>query len=624
MEEAREEDNGEHLCKFLTLPTELLVIIFSFLPSTRDKVKIRYVSHRLRSVIETPSLWRTFMWPYYDDREELCINNVLKTCGKYVKKMTFPDHVTQSKLVKMLQQCSSVTHLSLPEGIAIRETELQEVVKQMEQLKYLTVHSWISIKSSLLIGANCKELTICISGGKCSFCYWVELWMENGFMPQNLSVVCADVSIIDVMLLIHDWTQRNTRYSVNHTATLRFYRSSFVPLNLIPLVPIFQLEYGSKAALPFTSVSKFGILGLNNDLLLMTDSCHGNNTVHKAVKMLKFQIDFLHCQLVDIKPLTCFEVTNCEEFYSGHLEQLAIACPNLQQLNIQSNLFCLKSLQGLRSIACYCKKLQGLNLLHISVRNVEDQVHLWEILSDMKLTHLAMDLCILRNDDAVKERMNYLFLQCSVLQALEMYNGGFSCSECKEFVREYLLQLSYFPMLSYCKLTMFPFQSTVVYDIVTNCNALKILYIDCSFHHSLPPSLTSLSRDCTLKWLCLRSHCAVASDEFMETVSAHGGLEHVIILAREITFGGIIALVKNSPMLITFRAAVGRAVEQDGIPNLMYLETSLMEMFPHRKLFTMGAYRVEEFDDEELKHPIHDLLSGTDLKSSLWPKSFFL
>jgi len=81
------QDAGEHWSMFAALPTELLVLIFSFLCSTRDKVKVRYVSHRLRSGIETSSLWRTFVWPYYDDREELHINNVLETCGKYVKKM---------------------------------------------------------------------------------------------------------------------------------------------------------------------------------------------------------------------------------------------------------------------------------------------------------------------------------------------------------------------------------------------------------------------------------------------------------------------------------------------------------------------------------------------------------
>ena len=95
----------------------------------------------------------------------------------------------------------------------------------------------------------------------------------------------------------------------------------------------------------------------------------------------------------------------------------------------------MKSLQGLQSIADRCKKLEGLNLLGIPVGNVENQVQLWEILSNMNLTHLAVK--------SVKERMCYLFQQCSVLQALEVYNDDLSCSECGEFVSEDLIQVSY-------------------------------------------------------------------------------------------------------------------------------------------------------------------------------------
>ena len=40
-------------------------------------------------------------------------------------------------------------------------------------------------------------------------------------------------------------------------------------------------------------------------------------------------------------------------FFCEHLEQLAIACPNLQQLNLKENVNCLKSLQGLRAIATH-------------------------------------------------------------------------------------------------------------------------------------------------------------------------------------------------------------------------------------------------------------------------------
>ena len=622
-----EVDVGERLSKLLTLPTELLVLIFSLLRSIRDKVKIRYISRRLRSVIETPSLWREFVWPYYDDREELCINNVLETCGEYVKRMSFPDHVTPSKLVEMLQYCNGVTHLSLPKRTKFSPWRLKGAVEHMERLEYLNVHwGYDDVKPLLLIGTNLKELTVYVSdtGGKPTpLDSWLQAWMEDGFVPQNLNLV-ANVSIYFILKLIDDWSQCNLQFSANHTATLKIYTSLNVPLNLIPPTPILQLQYGPTAALPFTNASKFGILGLKKDLLLLTDSCNGDKVVHKAVTMLstrilgEVQFDLSQCKLIDLKFLTCFEATICREFLSGHLEQLSIACPNLQQLKLLRNSNCLKSLQGLQGIADHCKKLEGLNLLGIPVGNVENQVQLWEILSNMKLTHLAVDLCMLKHDKVVKERMCYLFQQCSVLQALEVYNDDLSCSECGEFVSGDLIQVCYFPVLSYCKLTRFHFQCSVVHDIVASCTRLSTLSIHCSLYQSLSPTLT-LAHSSTLKQLCLSSHCAVVLDEFMEAVSAHGGLEHVVFIVQVITFGGIVALVKNSPMLITFRAAVVQALEEDGIPNLRILKATLMEMFPHRKVFTMGSYLLEEHED--LKYLNYDLLFGTDFKSSLWPKS---
>jgi len=45
-----------------TLPTELLVIIISFLSLAHDKINLRYVSHQLKCVIDgTPSLWKEFI-----------------------------------------------------------------------------------------------------------------------------------------------------------------------------------------------------------------------------------------------------------------------------------------------------------------------------------------------------------------------------------------------------------------------------------------------------------------------------------------------------------------------------------------------------------------------------------
>ena len=60
------------------LPIELLVYIFSLLPTSRDIVRLGYVSRKMRSISETSSLWRNFLWPWYDRREGRSVNAVLK------------------------------------------------------------------------------------------------------------------------------------------------------------------------------------------------------------------------------------------------------------------------------------------------------------------------------------------------------------------------------------------------------------------------------------------------------------------------------------------------------------------------------------------------------------------
>ena len=66
------------------LPIELLVYIFSLLPTSCDIIRLRYVSHKMRSISETSSLWGNFLWPWYDRREERSVNDVLKKCGSHI------------------------------------------------------------------------------------------------------------------------------------------------------------------------------------------------------------------------------------------------------------------------------------------------------------------------------------------------------------------------------------------------------------------------------------------------------------------------------------------------------------------------------------------------------------
>jgi len=156
-------DRPEHL-SILRLPVELLVHIVTFLPTSRDKVKLRYVLRTLRDVSETASLWTDFVWPLYDRREERSVMNVQQACGGYIRRLILPDHVPSTTLIEMFSHCNNVTQLSLPPVTKLDPEELRLAVQNMENLEKLEVRLSTDIKPLLQIG-GLKELTVYIPKG---------------------------------------------------------------------------------------------------------------------------------------------------------------------------------------------------------------------------------------------------------------------------------------------------------------------------------------------------------------------------------------------------------------------------------------------------------------------------
>ena len=81
---------------------------------------------------------------------------------------------------------------------------------------------------------------------------------------------------------------------------------------------------------------------------------------------------------------------------------------------------CLKNLQGLQAIAEGCKKLQGLNIMGISVSEVESSVKLWKILVCLQLTYLSIDcFCLLCFEDKqTKQVIVNLYQKCLKMKPL--------------------------------------------------------------------------------------------------------------------------------------------------------------------------------------------------------------
>jgi len=245
----------------LSLPVELLVYIMSLLV-TRDLVKLRYVSRGVRVVTTTPLLWRKFVWPLYDGREERSIMNVLKDIGEYIKRIVFPNHVPASKLIQMIKRCRNVTHLILPAVTELDLNELIQVVKPMKSLKSLEV--WVrgrNIEPLIFIG-GLRELTIHVIERDKVLCKSiVGKWMKRKFRPSNLVLVTKHLGSHKTNFLLSFLTSSFTRPK-HHVPCFKLFSDFQAPLSLFPDIPEAQLEFGLPAAFPFVKASKYGILGL--------------------------------------------------------------------------------------------------------------------------------------------------------------------------------------------------------------------------------------------------------------------------------------------------------------------------------------------------------------------------
>ena len=598
------QDNEPPLNNLLTLPIELLVYITSFLTSARDVVKLRCVSRRLRSVSETPSLWRKFTWPQFDVREERCVKSVLKVCGQFIKRFSFPDHVTHCKITAMLHYCSNLVELSLP-TIKLSPDQLKMAMQPMGKLQSLDIPWTSEIHPLLAICNRLKELTITKLGNdddtiSCEMI--LTEWAKKGFVPETLKVLTDKYMSgvpgdVPTQSLIQLWLQLNPSSPADHNGYFKVYRSFRLPMNLLVL-PYFQLQFGQLCALPLVQASKYGLLGLEEDILLLTNCIHSNKVLSKAAVVLRsqrndiIQSDYYINDIANLAFLTHFNATDCHQLHSGHLEQLTIACPNLLELNLENNINCLKSLHGLGAVAAGCKKLQGLNVLYIPVKNVENQVQLWKILVEAKLTYLGIDWCTLfphEVDEQVKETIVSLHQKCSDLIALEVLYVEDGCDQCELICEDGdFLLLSNFISLVHLYVDAYQ-HPTAVKDIFSGCKMLKY-FINASAGFDLSCSLVM---NCYLEQLSIQCYMVDIPDTFMESVSAHGRLVHVCLYVRSITGDGITVLVENSPNLFTCHVSVDYFYTSPGVHlELEDFTVILKKKFLCRKLFTCGSYHL--------------------------------
>jgi len=372
--------NGQQVLTLLDcLPTELIVLIVSFTPA-QDRLRLRLASRRLQSVIDSPSVWSQFVWPYYHPSDSDQVKHLLRKYGQHVKRLSFPNRVTDEILSGISNSCSNVLQLSLPAN-KLSPKLLRNFLRQMRQLQKLDVKWDMNIKHILeLIVVNLKELTVRLQLSiddlmfEKSSLSWVHYWLLRRFVPQKITVVISSDydSRIYGRAVYSSWVALNDQSPPGFTGHVKIYNNLRVPLDISPALPVFQIDFGQTAVSPIVSAQSMGLQGIQPTDYLLTSCTHNGKMVHNAtmvrdesfngaaknvnhgIASFQFVTKFFACVGGSFNS---FSSGRFDSFCSEHLEQLAIACPNLQRLSLLHNENCLKNLQGLRTIANSCQKL---------------------------------------------------------------------------------------------------------------------------------------------------------------------------------------------------------------------------------------------------------------------------
>ena len=205
-----------------------------------------------------------------------------------------------------------------------------------------------------------EELVLKYEGSVSGYDYLYK-WINAGCKPPNLSVMYVMSVDIDIRMFVQRWPQWNSQIPAGHTACFKVFSvDSWNWWNSSIVIPALLLEFGKNATYPFIKPSSFGLFGFGEDLMLLTNSTINSKVIHQlkepsyvGSEERSLITSHLCCNVSTLNFVTDFVASHCG-LLSDHLEQLSIACPNLERLNLKLNIKCLESLTGLKSIVNNC------------------------------------------------------------------------------------------------------------------------------------------------------------------------------------------------------------------------------------------------------------------------------
>ena len=511
------KDNIDYSSTLINLPMELLVKILFYLPIF-DRMMMRHISQRFRDVAEIPLLWKEFTvysQPYLKRYHVGIMANLLKAIGEHVRKIYVS--MLTGKTLQMVWNTNwrNVTHLILYDsdylsGIIQSMPHLQNLELNLDLLGDHTINEdkeydcaveemvrLLEIIEGRIrkLDCNCRfscELE-CVVGGIQKFANKghvlpsiINIFSEFGIAATNNNGSWDEFPPVtpELYKLFKFWS--TSAFNLSSFEIGLYDTETIIPMNIFPPVPVRKYKFGAAEATPtLIRLSDHGIVDLKDKIFHLSEYIDDHGMVSHVVTLdhgdCRSLIEERHLNCTHLHTVSYIDISYAN-VNSNHLQQLAIECPNLQQLYLEGNVNCLKDLQGLRAIVNTCQNLKSLDLAGISVSLVESYLLLWELLSSIKkLTYLAIELCMiflydLDNDD--KQKLFTMCKGCHSLLALDVYCDGrhyqgMNCRECLSLNENFLF--IHFPSLTYC--AMSNMEDCYLGYTFPECHCLKYLHM---------------------------------------------------------------------------------------------------------------------------------------------------
>ena len=291
-------DGPDQASSLEMLPTELVIKILSYLP-TRERFMMQYVCRRFQDVTEMPLLWKEFVWPDLEPHHVCSVTKILQDHGEYVRKIFFPAHLAQAKILEMAKCCTQVTHLILPRDTKLSLGDLRKIVHVMKCLLQLDVFAagnftqrdesvdsvQYRVSCQLIVrlleisSTSVKELNLHVdSHGKNLFTdikKSIKQLVDQGCHLPTINVYknCTTMCFYSLWREV----QSNPAFKIN------MYQYKQITMNLHSPMPLQQYEFGPSATPPFIELNAHGMLHHSRNKIFYLNEFDHNGIVRHTI-----------------------------------------------------------------------------------------------------------------------------------------------------------------------------------------------------------------------------------------------------------------------------------------------------------------------------------------------------